>query len=568
MPFYPEKIAGLFSNQSEYDIIENQKKKLSTKSSWQRIRMRMPGKDKSVNIAFNLVSFPPENFDLFPVHAQHKVLKDDRIKEAIANAYWQTVWASGQIRVAKGDVEPVAFLPRNRALQNKIQSQTCQVSANKNDKYIFGSENIFIDATQKAIANNRVKYSTTGFRVRGDEELSTWLNLNAFADMYIGKNRSATDTRTIKKIVQVAGSHLISKTVSDLNKRMTQDQISATAFGNAGFFLNFPEEYSHPFSAMNDPIGLIIRDGQMLQLPLLNRGTILIDENNQAKITHVSMQNIALKLPWNNQVLQFESDHGFHVNDPRGSGKNIIVFTPRYQADKAPDRQRTPQGNVVDLSIIFGECVSMRVGGNSRIPDSGFVLSIPDRENAPLILEHFENHGSRFSFQFLNKNLGMGKIKSALAAGPILLQQNKSIADTFFDDKNHCEEFLATRMNGVINSKGVAPTRFPFDISITRAPRSFLAIESDNNLVFGIIDGRFEEHSIGARLRDVAEFCRISGYNSALNLDGGGSSVLQLTNFRKSGIGLKRDLDKGIVNLPSDIGHKDRLMPLSIIITK
>ena len=58
-----------------------------------------------------------------------------------------------------------------------------------------------------------------------------------------------------------------------------------------------------------------------------------------------------------------------------------------------------------------------------------------------------------------------------------------------------------------------------------RNPRSAIGYTSDNNLILVAVDGR-EGSSIGMTLMELANFMKSSGCIGAINLDGGGSTVM------------------------------------------
>jgi hypothetical protein len=51
-----------------------------------------------------------------------------------------------------------------------------------------------------------------------------------------------------------------------------------------------------------------------------------------------------------------------------------------------------------------------------------------------------------------------------------------------------------------------------------------------------------------------------------MNLDGGGSSVMFVHDERAHAAKLRDDLKPGVVNLPSDLGGVERLLPVPLVI--
>ena len=64
-----------------------------------------------------------------------------------------------------------------------------------------------------------------------------------------------------------------------------------------------------------------------------------------------------------------------------------------------------------------------------------------------------------------------------------------------------------------------------------RHPRTVIGTTSDGWTYLIVIDGRFPGQGIGTTIHETAEICRMFGLCDALNLDGGGSSVLWTKEF-------------------------------------
>jgi exopolysaccharide biosynthesis protein len=76
-----------------------------------------------------------------------------------------------------------------------------------------------------------------------------------------------------------------------------------------------------------------------------------------------------------------------------------------------------------------------------------------------------------------------------------------------------------------------------------RHPRSAVGVDASGRWVtFVVVDGRQEGYSIGATLFELAELLRLRGCSDAINMDGGGSSIM---------IAAEGDSTR-IVNSPSD----------------
>lgn len=89
--------------------------------------------------------------------------------------------------------------------------------------------------------------------------------------------------------------------------------------------------------------------------------------------------------------------------------------------------------------------------------------------------------------------------REAIAAGPVLLQDGREARESWpvkdkFYDKRH--------------------------------PRTLVGTTADGWAYLIVIDGRFKGQGVGTTIHETAEIARMFGLKEALNLDGGGSSVL------------------------------------------
>lgn len=103
-----------------------------------------------------------------------------------------------------------------------------------------------------------------------------------------------------------------------------------------------------------------------------------------------------------------------------------------------------------------------------------------------------------------------------------------SVSDTLSYERNAkgCREAIAA--GPVLLKDGEeARTCWPYTSFYTkRHPRTVIGTTSDGWAYLIVIDGRFPGQGIGTTIHETAEICRMFGLYDALNLDGGGSSVL------------------------------------------
>ena len=106
-----------------------------------------------------------------------------------------------------------------------------------------------------------------------------------------------------------------------------------------------------------------------------------------------------------------------------------------------------------------------------------------------------------------------GKWHSAIAAGPVLMKDGDMVVPRGTDNSSQFHD--------------------------KRHPRSVMGIDEDGWVYLVVIDGRSAGNAAGTTIYETACICRLLGMSDAINLDGGGSSVLWTE-------------DTGVLSHPSD----------------
>ena len=106
-----------------------------------------------------------------------------------------------------------------------------------------------------------------------------------------------------------------------------------------------------------------------------------------------------------------------------------------------------------------------------------------------------------------------GKWYSAIAAGPVLMKDGDMVVPRGTDNSSQFHD--------------------------KRHPRSVMGIDEDGWVYLVVIDGRSAGNAAGTTIYETACICRLLGISDAINLDGGGSSVLWTE-------------DTGVLSHPSD----------------
>ncbi len=161
----------------------------------------------------------------------------------------------------------------------------------------------------------------------------------------------------------------------------------------------------------------------------------------------------------------------------------------------------------------------------------------------------FDDQGSDFDLQFSPENFTTVKSANIMTGAPMLIADFKPVGLTFADttgmgkgvNKLHYEHYL--RHQGV------------------RHPRTAIAVTKDGTLLLVTVDGR-NKIAKGMSAKELTEFLRrYFNPKSAMNIDGGGSTMMWV----------KGQPYNGIVNYPTDnkkFDHYGQRMVETVIVIK
>lgn len=174
-----------------------------------------------------------------------------------------------------------------------------------------------------------------------------------------------------------------------------------------------------------------------------------------------------------------------NINQPRMLSTYVLVYTPEW-GKYAPQAPTYGTG----LQVIEGKVV--KTSANPlEIPNNGYVVSGPKSLLYPLL-------DKKDAELYLDTNPEWKGVKHIVSGGPYLVKN----AEVFVD--------MTAQKLGAIGG---------------RNPRTAIGYTADNNLVLVAVDGR-EGSSIGMTLNELARFMQSIGCVGAINLDGGGSTVM------------------------------------------
>jgi len=224
------------------------------------------------------------------------------------------------------------------------------------------------------------------------------------------------------------------------------------------------------------PLGTLMIDKKMYTGPIYNRVAMGIFDNRY------DMARVQLDATLKAHDCTIKVDN---INQPRTLSTHVIAYTKEW-------------GKVAPISPKYGKQIAIQ--DNKVIEVSTSPLAIP--ENGFVIVGPAQKLD-----QFADKKKVELKIstipdwydvKHIIGGGPYLVKDNQVYVD------------MSEQKLGSIGG---------------RNPRSAIGYTADNNLIMVVVDGR-ENDSIGMTLTELANFMKSIGCYNAMNLDGGGSTVM------------------------------------------
>ena len=174
-----------------------------------------------------------------------------------------------------------------------------------------------------------------------------------------------------------------------------------------------------------------------------------------------------------------------NINQPRMLSTHVLIYTPEW-GKYSPAAPKYGVGlQVVDDKIIKASANSV------EIPENGYVISGPKSVLYALL----DKKDVKLEIKTVPEWKG---VKHIISGGPYLIKDGEVFVD------------MTAQKLGAIGG---------------RNPRSAIGYTSENNIILVAVDGR-EGSSIGMTLMELANFMHSIGCVAAINLDGGGSTVM------------------------------------------
>ena len=235
---------------------------------------------------------------------------------------------------------------------------------------------------------------------------------------------------------------------------------------NGGFF--------KPQSGL--PLGTLMINGKLFTGPIYNRVALGIFDTGY-DVARVEFNG---KITGNNTEIKIDN-----INQPRMLSSYVLVYTRDWGSYAPASPREGVQLQIVDNKITAASANPL------SIPENGYVLVGPKEKLSALF-------GTSYVDVEISLNPKWENVRHIISGGPYLVKNG----DVFVDISE--EKLLA--IGG-------------------RNPRSAIGYTKYNNLIIVAVDGR-EGSSVGLTLTELAQFMKSLGCVNAINLDGGGSTVM------------------------------------------
>lgn len=226
------------------------------------------------------------------------------------------------------------------------------------------------------------------------------------------------------------------------------------------------------------PLGTLMIDKKIYTGPIYDRVALGIFKDGY----DVGRVQLDGKIIGNNQEIKIDN-----INQPRMLSSYILAYTRDW-------------GKYAPVSPQYG--VQLQIVGNKITAASANPLSIP--ENGYVLVGPKSKLGKLFGADYVDVEIKTNpkweKVQHIISGGPYLLKDNQIFID-----------MTAQKLQSIGG----------------RNPRTAIGYTEDNNLVLVAVDGR-EGSSVGLTLVELAKLMKTLGCTNAINLDGGGSTVMYI----------------------------------------
>ncbi len=224
------------------------------------------------------------------------------------------------------------------------------------------------------------------------------------------------------------------------------------------------------------PLGTLMIDKKLYTGPVYDRVALGIFDNG----FDIARVQLNAEIKGSGQTIKVDN-----INQPRMLSTYVLVYTKEWG-------RFSPYAPKYGMGLLVEDGVIVKASANPiEIPENGYVISGPKSVLEPLL----EKKDAKLT---VSTNPEWKNVRHIISGGPYLVKDSEVFVD------------MTAQKLGAIGG---------------RNPRSAIGYTADNNLVLVAVDGR-EGSSVGMTLMELANFMKSIGCTNAINLDGGGSTVM------------------------------------------
>jgi len=225
------------------------------------------------------------------------------------------------------------------------------------------------------------------------------------------------------------------------------------------------------------PLGTLVIDKDVLTGPVYNRVALGINSDNS-----FSMARSTVDITVKGKRHEIKADN---INQPRMLSTYTLVYTEKW-GKYAPPAPKYGMAVAVKDGVVTGYNF-----GTIEIPKGGFAIVGPKQNVEAILKDKNISYDIKFPEAFDDS-------EHIIGGGPYLVKNGQMYVD------------IKEQRFGAINGKN---------------PRTAIGYTENNELIIVTVDGR-EETSVGMTLWEISRLMKDLGCKYAMNLDGGGSSVI------------------------------------------
>lgn len=292
--------------------------------------------------------------------------------------------------------------------------------------------------------------------------------------------------------------------VIELNSRINPDVkiapvMAGSKLARKSTVVNMAQK-SNSFAAINGsyfkpqtgvPLGILMIDKKLLTGPIYDRVALGITD------TGYKMERVSLNANLNYLDKQLKVNN---INQPRTLSTDVLIYTEEWGVTSP----QTPKYGL-QMAVKDGKIIA-RSHSPLTIPENGYVISAPEKKLNEFFTDTDasrkiikKNRNTEITLD-IKTNPNWDDVNHIIGGGPFLVKDGNIYVD-YIEEK--------------------------FKPITGRNPRTAIGYTKEGNFIMVTIDGR-EETSVGAGLYELAKIMKSFDCQYAMNLDGGGSSTMQI----------------------------------------